>query len=153
VRQGKLPSPLALCDFCFCSCLTSPPSHTCCHSSFLFLSVCLCVSAALDHHSYRWVNKQPTIPFLIRQYTIFLINNTALQYIIIHYYIVQSFSLLCAMQQLTNAIQCNAIQCVYCVCAGYYALVTSMGAEIDYENPDGTKTHVWPAGVHTAMPW
>lgn len=36
---------------------------------------------------------------------------------------------------------------------GYYALVTNMGAEIEYEKPNGTKSHVWPAGVHSAMPW
>lgn len=36
---------------------------------------------------------------------------------------------------------------------GYYALVTNMGAEIEYTKPNGSKTHVWPAGIHTAMPW
>jgi regulator of protease activity HflC (stomatin/prohibitin superfamily) len=37
--------------------------------------------------------------------------------------------------------------------SGFYALVTNMGAEIPYEKPDGSKSPVWPAGFHVAMPW
>jgi hypothetical protein len=46
---------------------------------------------------------------------------------------------------------------------GYYALVASMGAQVDYVHPANTPVHVWPgpgattpvwpAGCHAALPW
>lgn len=36
---------------------------------------------------------------------------------------------------------------------GFYALVTRHGAIDEYKSSDGSKTPVWPAGVHMGPPW